>query len=45
MELASSAFADGSVIPRRFTCDGDNLSPAFAMVRRASRNAEFRRAL
>jgi len=27
MELASSAFADGSVIPRRFTCDGDNLSP------------------
>ena len=27
MELASSAFADGSAIPRRFTCDGDNLSP------------------
>jgi Raf kinase inhibitor-like YbhB/YbcL family protein len=27
MELASNAFAAGSVIPRRFTCDGDNLSP------------------
>jgi phosphatidylethanolamine-binding protein (PEBP) family uncharacterized protein len=27
MRLNSSVFADGSAIPRRFTCDGDDLSP------------------
>ena len=27
MWLRSSAFADGSIIPRRFTCEGDNVSP------------------
>ncbi len=27
MQLASPVFADGSAIPRRFTCDGENLSP------------------
>ncbi len=27
MRLNSTAFADGSAIPRRFTCDGDDLSP------------------
>ncbi len=27
MKFLSDAFADGSAIPRRFTCDGDNLSP------------------
>jgi Raf kinase inhibitor-like YbhB/YbcL family protein len=27
MRLTSTAFADGSAIPRRFTCDGDDLSP------------------
>lgn len=27
MQLQSSAFADRSAIPRRFTCDGENLSP------------------
>jgi Raf kinase inhibitor-like YbhB/YbcL family protein len=27
MRLRSSAFADGAAIPRRFTCDGDDLSP------------------
>ena len=30
MRLTSSAFADGSVIPRRFTCDGEDLSPPLA---------------
>jgi len=27
MKLVSNAFADGAAIPRRFTCDGENLSP------------------
>jgi Raf kinase inhibitor-like YbhB/YbcL family protein len=27
--LKSTAFADGSAIPRRFTCDGQDLSPPF----------------
>jgi hypothetical protein len=27
MRLGSSAFSDGSMIPRRFTCDGEDLSP------------------
>jgi Raf kinase inhibitor-like YbhB/YbcL family protein len=27
MRLRSSAFPDGSAIPRRFTCDGEDLSP------------------
>jgi len=27
MRLRSSAFSDGSAIPRRFTCDGEDLSP------------------
>jgi len=27
MQLRSSAFPDGTTIPRRFTCDGTDLSP------------------
>lgn len=30
MRLGSSAFSDGSAIPRRFTCDGENVSPPLA---------------
>jgi phosphatidylethanolamine-binding protein (PEBP) family uncharacterized protein len=28
MRLSSSVFSDGSKIPRRFTCDGEDLSPS-----------------
>jgi Raf kinase inhibitor-like YbhB/YbcL family protein len=28
MLLTSTAFHDGAIIPRRFTCDGENVSPA-----------------
>jgi Raf kinase inhibitor-like YbhB/YbcL family protein len=27
MQITSGAFADGALIPRRFTCDGEDLSP------------------
>jgi len=27
MQLGSTAFSDGSAIPRRYTCDGEDLSP------------------
>jgi Raf kinase inhibitor-like YbhB/YbcL family protein len=27
MRLSSSAFSEGAMIPRRFTCDGEDLSP------------------
>ena len=27
MQLMSSAFSDGQLIPKRFTCDGENVSP------------------
>ena len=27
MQLRSSVFSDGAAIPRRFTCDGEDLSP------------------
>jgi len=30
MQLTSSAFADGGTIPRRHTCDGDDVSPPLA---------------
>ena len=30
MRLTSSAFADGGVIPRRFTCDGEDVSAPLA---------------
>jgi Raf kinase inhibitor-like YbhB/YbcL family protein len=30
MQLTSSAFANGNLIPARYTCDGENVSPALA---------------
>lgn len=28
MRLTSSAFSDGAMIPKRYTCDGENVSPS-----------------
>jgi Raf kinase inhibitor-like YbhB/YbcL family protein len=28
MKLTSTAFSEGAIIPRRFTCDGEDVSPA-----------------
>lgn len=30
MKLTSTAFAEGALIPRKFTCDGDDISPPLA---------------
>ncbi len=30
MKLSSTAFAEGDAIPRKYTCDGDNVSPALS---------------
>ena len=30
MKLRSSAFSDGATLPRRFTCDGEDISPPLA---------------
>lgn len=30
MQLCSSSFMDGATIPRRFTCDGEDISPPLA---------------
>lgn len=30
MQISSSAFQDGEVIPRQYTCDGEDLSPPLA---------------
>jgi Raf kinase inhibitor-like YbhB/YbcL family protein len=30
IQLTSSAFKEGEAIPRRYTCDGENLSPALS---------------
>lgn len=30
MQLRSTAYSHGDAIPRRFSCEGDNLSPAFS---------------
>lgn len=31
-QLTSPAFADGDTIPERFTCEGDNISPALVIA-------------
>lgn len=32
MSLESSAFAEGDIIPAKFTCDGENISPELSVI-------------
>jgi hypothetical protein len=41
MRLNSTAFADGSAIPRRFTCDGEDLSPPLTWSDAPTRTRSF----
>ncbi|MGB8480935.1 MAG: YbhB/YbcL family Raf kinase inhibitor-like protein [Acidobacteriaceae bacterium] len=41
MELRSSAYRAGSAIPVRYTCDGDNISPAMAWKGAPARTKSF----
>jgi Raf kinase inhibitor-like YbhB/YbcL family protein len=41
MQIRSSAFADGSSIPRRFTCEGENVSPPLAWSDAPSQTRSF----
>ncbi len=39
LTLKSSAFKNGDMIPRRFTCDGENINP-FMEIKNAPKNAK-----
>jgi Raf kinase inhibitor-like YbhB/YbcL family protein len=41
MRLASTAFDDGATIPKRFTCDGEDVSPPLAFLDIPSRAREL----
>jgi Raf kinase inhibitor-like YbhB/YbcL family protein len=41
LQLRSTAFEDGGVIPRRFTCDGDDVSPDLDWADAPERTASF----
>lgn len=41
MRLTSSAFSDGATIPRRFTCDGEDLSPPLAWTEAPAETLSF----
>ncbi len=41
MQLSSSAMSNGGQIPRRFTCDGENLSPPLAWSDAPSETQSF----
>ncbi|HET9100345.1 MAG TPA: YbhB/YbcL family Raf kinase inhibitor-like protein [Acidobacteriaceae bacterium] len=41
MELKSSAYRAGSAIPARYSCDGDNISPAMAWKGAPARTKSF----
>lgn len=41
MRLRSSAFADGSAVPRRFTCEGEDISPPLEWSEAPAGTASF----
>ena len=41
MHLSSSAFGDGAVIPRQFTCDGEDVSPPLAWSEAPAQTRSF----
>ena len=41
MRLTSAAFADGAAIPRRYTCDGEDLSPPLAWTDQPAETRSF----
>jgi Raf kinase inhibitor-like YbhB/YbcL family protein len=41
MRLISTAFSDGAAIPRRFTCDGEDVSPALQWSGQPSQTMSF----
>jgi Raf kinase inhibitor-like YbhB/YbcL family protein len=41
MQLGSSAFSNGEMIPRRFTCDGEDLSPPLAWSGQPAQTRSF----
>ncbi len=41
MQLSSSAFSNGAAIPRRFTCDGEDLSPPLAWQAAPAKTRSF----
>jgi Raf kinase inhibitor-like YbhB/YbcL family protein len=41
MRLTSSAFSHGSAIPRRFTCDGEDLSPPLEWTEAPAETSSF----
>ena len=41
MILESEAFANGELIPRRYTCDGDDMSPALSWREAPTETASF----
>jgi Raf kinase inhibitor-like YbhB/YbcL family protein len=41
LRVASPAFDDGATIPRRFTCDGDDVSPPLAFLDVPARSSEL----
>jgi len=41
MQLSSSAFSNGAPIPRRFTCDGEDLSPPLAWQAAPAKTRSF----
>lgn len=41
MQISSTSFANGSTIPRRFTCDGEDLSPPLGWSRAPAGTASF----